>query len=116
MDVLDDPRNRRFELLPLHIRGELRRIGDLRVLGRGNGAAQAGVTGVGNQTDSDTVTINITSDADGEVHLLDSAVRADHRRHGIGRAVLDAVVDAVSSAPWPPLPATRTCTGRLGNS
>lgn len=32
-----------------------------------------------------------TADADGELHLLDFAVRADRRRQGIGRAVLDVL-------------------------
>lgn len=34
-----------------------------------------------------------TADVEGELHLLDLAVRADRRRHGIGRAVLNAVVE-----------------------
>jgi len=34
-----------------------------------------------------------TAEADGELHLLDLAVRPEHRRQGIGRAVLDKVID-----------------------
>ena len=49
------------------------------------------------ELDGDPVGRCWTADADGEVHLLDVAVQADRRRHGIGRAVLDVVADRAAA-------------------
>lgn len=38
-----------------------------------------------------------TAGVDGELHLLDLAVRADRRRRGIGRAVLDVVIERAAA-------------------
>ena len=49
------------------------------------------------EVDGDPVGRCWTADAEGDLHLLDFAVRADRRRQGIGRAVLDVVADRAAA-------------------